>query len=334
MRSSSLAGKKDLDQADGERGGEERNAEDKPSVVVYSALAANIGIAIAKFLAAAVTGSSAMLAEAIHSVSDTGNEILLLVGRWRARRGRTAGHPFGYGKELYFWGLMVAVLVFAVGGTVSVLEGVSRLHAKRPPEHVAWSYAVLGVSFVLELGSFVVGIRKLLASRRGRSLVTTWRESKDPTVFTVVAEDGAALVGVLIAAVGIFLSRATGDAIFDALASLLIAALLIAVSLALVWENRGLLIGESAPAPLVAGMRKIIEGDPAVHSVGPLLTMHMGPDQVLLDMDLEFEASLSIDELRGAVRRIERRIQETYPIVKAIYIGAASLGGPTPNAAR
>ncbi|HEY8073503.1 MAG TPA: cation transporter, partial [Labilithrix sp.] len=180
------------------------------------------------------------------------------------------------------------------------------------------------IAFVLELGSFIVGMRKLLAVRRGRPLMTTWRESKDPRVFTVLAEDAASLVGVAVAFSGIFLSRLTGIPFFDPLASLVIGAILIVVSLMLVWENRGLLIGESAQEPLVEGVRAIIERDRSVRTVGPLLTMHLGPGEVLLDVDLEFASALSLDDLREAIVRLEKAIQSAYPIVTRIYIEAAS----------
>jgi cation diffusion facilitator family transporter len=298
---------------------------EESSFVVYAALAANLGIAVAKFLVAAVTGSSAMFAEAVHSVADTGNEILLLVGMRRARRPPDAKHPFGHGKELYFWGLLVAMLLFAVGGGMSILKGIEHWHERELRGSVGWTYAVLGLAFALELGSFVIAVRKLAKARAGRTFLETWRESKDPTVFTVVAEDAAALTGILVAFGGILASRLSGNPVFDAAASLVIGAMLLLVAVALAYENRGLLIGESARAPLVDDVRRIIERDPAVRAAGPLLTMHLGPREVLLDADLEFVSPISGEELRRAVRRIEEAIRGAHPSVTRIYIEAASL---------
>ncbi|HEX3596082.1 MAG TPA: cation diffusion facilitator family transporter [Polyangiaceae bacterium] len=294
-------------------------------IVVYAALAANVGIAIAKFVAATITGSSAMFAEAIHSVSDTGNELLLLVGMRRARHPPDKHHPFGYGKELYFWGLMVAMMVFAVGGGMSLFQGIVHLWHPRALRDAGLTYLVLGVSFALEFASFVIGLRKLAEKRGDRTLLTTWQDSKDPAVFTVVAEDGAALAGILFAFTGVFGSTHFHAPSLDAIASLAIGGLLIFVALMLVYENRGLLIGESARAPLVADLRGIIEHDPEVQAVGPLLTMHLGPRDILLGVELEFVATLRAAELGGAVRRIERAIQKAHPIVTRIYIEASAL---------
>jgi cation diffusion facilitator family transporter len=294
-------------------------------IVVYAALAANVGIAIAKFVAAWITGSSAMLAEAIHSVSDTGNEILLFVGLRRARHPADKHHPFGYGKELYFWGLMVAMLLFAVGGGMSIFEGIVHLRHPRMLRDASLTYVVLGVSFVLEFISFAIGLRKLGEKQGNRTLLATWQDSKDPTVFTVVAEDGAALAGILFAFGGVLGSTYFQAPRLDAIASLAIGGLLICVAVTLVYENRGLLVGESARAPLVADLRRIIELDRDVQTVGPLLTMHLGPRDILLGVELEFAPTLRAAELGGTVKRIEEAIQRDHPAVTRIYIEASSL---------
>jgi divalent metal cation (Fe/Co/Zn/Cd) transporter len=217
------------------------------------------------------------------------------------------------------------MMVFAVGGGMSLFQGIVHLWHPRALRDAGLTYLVLGVSFALEFASFVIGLRKLAEKRGDRTLLTTWQDSKDPAVFTVVAEDGAALAGILFAFTGVFGSTHFHAPSLDAIASLAIGGLLIFVALMLVYENRGLLIGESARAPLVADLRGIIEHDPEVQAVGPLLTMHLGPRDILLGVELEFVATLRAAELGGAVRRIERAIQKAHPIVTRIYIEASAL---------
>jgi cation diffusion facilitator family transporter len=276
-----------------------------------------------------------MASEGIHSDNDTCNEIQHLLGLARAKRPPDRRHPYGHGKEIYFWGLMVAMLLFAVGGGMSILKGIEHWHDRELPRGGVWTYVVLGIAFVLELGSFAIAVRKLAKARAGRTFLDTWRDSKDPTVFTVVAEDAAALIGIVFAFGGVLASRLSGKAVFDAAASLAIGAMLLLVAVALAYENRGLLIGESARAPLVEDVRRIIERDPAVRAAGPLLTMHLGPREILLDADLEFVSPLSGDELRRAVRRIEDAIRSAHPSITRIYFEAASLhgGGRSPLSA-
>jgi cation diffusion facilitator family transporter len=295
-------------------------------IVVYAALAANAGIAIAKYVVAAISGSSALLAEAIHSSADTGNEILLLIGQHRARKPPDAHHPFGHGKEVYFWSLMVAVMLFAFGGGMSIFEGIHHLETARELGDPLYSYVVLAVAFVFEGSSLVVGVRPLWRNRRGRSLFRTWSASKDPSVLTVVAEDSAALVGLLIAFAGVFLSHVLEAPILDAVASLGVGALLVGVASLLAWENRGLIIGEAAHTPLVEDVRAIIERDGAVCRTGELLTMQLGPSDVLLDANVEFASDLSGDELRDAIVRVEEAIKAAHPEVSRIFLEARSIG--------
>jgi cation diffusion facilitator family transporter len=302
-------------------------------VVVYGALAANVGIAIAKYVVAALSGSSALLAEAIHSTADTGNELLLLLGQHRARKPADARHPFGHGKEVYFWSLMVAVMLFAFGGGMSIFEGIHHLEAPRELGDPLYSYVVLAVAFVFEGTSLGIAMRPLLRRRGGRSLFGTWRASKDPSVFTVTAEDSAALVGLVLAFAGVLLSHLLDAPIFDALASLGIGALLVGVATVLGWENRGLIVGEAANSPLVEDLRRIIERDEGVCRTGDLLTMQLGPSDVLLDADVEFDADLSGDELRAAIVRVEEAIRAAHPEVSRIFLEARSLGERAPAVA-
>jgi cation diffusion facilitator family transporter len=299
-------------------------AEKERPVVVYAALAANIGIAIAKFVVAGLSGSSALLSEAIHSVADSGNEIFLLIGLKRAARPADRRHPFGHGKELYFWGLVVAMTLFAVGGGMSIFEGVTHLIHPKPLTDAKYTYVVLAIAFVLELGSFVVAMKHLLEARRGRPILQAWRESKDPSLFTVVAEDAVALIGVLVAFAGIALSQALRMPILDGVASLVIGFLLVVVALMLVSENRGLLVGEAARQPLVDDVEHIVERDPAVRCVGGIFTMHLGPNDILVDVDLELRDDLSGNELRHAIHRITQAIRSAYPKITRVYFGSAT----------
>jgi cation diffusion facilitator family transporter len=297
--------------------------EEKP-IVVYGAIACNLGIAATKFIAAVITGSSAMLSEGIHSVVDTGNELLLLLGVHRSKRAPDDMHPFGYGMELYFWSLMVAVLLFGLGGGFSIYEGVSRLRTPRPLESPTLNYIVLGIAFIMESVSWIIA-SKGLRKRAGKG-VTLWRAmrmSKDPSVFIVLAEDSAALIGLVIATVGVFLSHHFAQ-VWDAIASIAIGVTLAVVAVYLTFECKGLLAGESANPQLVSRVRDVASADPAVVAVQRPLTMHLGPEEILLAMGVEFKPELSAPEIIRAIERLEAHIRQVDSRIRQIFIEAES----------
>ncbi len=249
--------------------------------VVIAAFIGNGLIAVTKFAAAALTGSSAMFSEAVHSVVDTGNQALLLYGIKRARRPADARHPFGYGRELYFWAFVVAVMIFATGAGVSVYEGVSRIRHPEPVTDAYINYIVLGFAIVFEGGSFWVAFREFNRVKGGRGYLAAVRVSKNPALFTVLLEDAAALVGLVIALVGIALAEALDLPALDGVASVLIGLMLAGVAALLAYETKGLLIGEAADPEVVAKVRRIVGVEHGVDRINEILTMHMGPRDVL-----------------------------------------------------
>ena len=294
--------------------------------VVLVAVIRNLAIAICKFIAAFASGSSAMLAEAFHSAAGTGNEILLWVGIKRSERAPDALRPFGHGKVLYFWSLIVAVFIFGVGGTLGFYEGLSRVLRPQEVRYSIWNYVVLGVAFVLDYYSWKVSSRELFARRRlSEGVWDVIRKSKDPTVFTVFLEDAAGMLGSLIAFLGILLSRLSHSPYFDAASSMLIGVLVGAMGLFLAKESGALLVGESASAAKVDKIRQIIQSEPAVDQVGDILTMQLSPDQVLLAVAIRFHHGPSVRDLEVTIDRLERRIQSEEPTVKRIFIEAEAL---------
>jgi cation diffusion facilitator family transporter len=296
-------------------------------IAVYGAIAANTGIALTKFVAAAVTGSSAMLSEGIHSTVDTGNGVLLLVGMKLSRRKSTPEHPFGHGKELYFWSLMVAVLIFGLGGGISAYEGVLHMLHPEPLRDATWNYVVLGAAALFESGSFVVALRQFLGAKGDVPFWRALRTSKDPTTFTVLAEDAAALAGLAVAAVGVYLSHRLDLPILDGAASVVIGLLLAGVAVLLIRESRGLLIGEGVAPETAAAIRDIALRNARVRDAARPLSMYLGPDEILLTLDVEFKRDTTADEIVAAVGDIERDIRLRYPKITRIYIEAQSISG-------
>jgi cation diffusion facilitator family transporter len=294
-------------------------------VAIYAAIAGNLAIATSKFVVAAITGSSAMISEGVHSVVDTGNGLLLLLGIQRSQRPPDETHPFGHGKELYFWTLIVAILIFAVGGGISTFEGIVHLRNPKQIQSPYWNYLALGVAMVFEGISLAVAWREFSRVRNGRGIWQTIHESKDPTIYTVVLEDSAAMIGLLIAFAGVFLTERLGNPIFDSIASILIGILLGAVAIFLVNESKGLLIGEGADPATLAEIRHLAEADKAVERVRRPMTMHFGPHTVLLTMEIQFKPSIPAVEIEGIIDRIEKKIRERFPDVKYIMIEAESI---------
>jgi cation diffusion facilitator family transporter len=268
---------------------------------IFAAIGANVAIAATKFVAATFTGSSAMLSEAIHSLVDSGNGLLLLWGIRMSQRPADAGHPFGHGKELYFWTLIVAIMIFAVGGGMSMYEGISHLFHPNPLHNPIWNYIVLALAMVFEGYSWIVAVKEFQATQQGYSVWRAIHTSKDPTIFTVLFEDSAALLGLLVALAGVYWGHRLGNPYLDGVASLVIGGLLAAVAMLLAYESKGLLVGESADAAAVANIRAATEADPAVEWMMPPLTMHLGPHEVLLNLQIKFREVLSAAEV-GAHR--------------------------------
>ena len=294
---------------------------------IYAAMAANIAIGIAKFAGASVSGSSAMLSEGIHSVVDSVNEVLLLYGLKQSEKLPDEQFPLGRSQELYFWSLMVAVLIFALGGGVSVLQGVRSLQAETVASDPLVSYGVLAAAAVFEGAALFVSIRAFKKTQANPRM-GLWKaiaRSKDPGAFIVIVEDSAALVGLAIAFAGVWLSERTGDPMYDAIASISIGALLTVVAIALVAKTKGLLIGESASPETRESIRQIVRSDEAVSNSEAPITLHLGPRDVLLALNIEFNDNLSANEIEAAVRRIEQNIRTAHGDVKRIFIEAASV---------
>jgi cation diffusion facilitator family transporter len=294
--------------------------------VIYAAILANLGIAAAKFIVAAITGSAAMLAEGIHSAVDTGNEFLLLVGERNSAKPPDKRHPFGYGKALYFWALLVALSVFSLGGGLSIYHGITALRHPEPLEDPMWNYIVLGVSACFEGYSWNVS-RKALNQRRkpGASLWQTVHASKDASVFTVFIEDTAALLGLAIAAVGILLGQVFDSPYFDPAASVLIGLLLVGAAFALARETGALLVGEGIGTDATRRVCEILRDDPSIEDVGKLLSMQLGPDEVLLTAAVRFNRGMRIDEVEAAIERLEKAVAAVYPAIRHIYFESGAL---------
>ncbi len=290
--------------------------------VLVAALAGNTLIAATKFVAAFVTGSSAMLSEGIHSLVDTGNQVLLLYGLYRARRPPDRRFPFGHGKEIYFWSFVVAILIFAVGAGVSILEGIRHLLHPRELHNVTVNYVVLGLAIVFESMSWYVAFREFRASKGALGYFEAVRRGKDPTLFVVLFEDSAAILGLLVALAAVALVQVTGAAVFDGIASVIIGVILGATAAWLAFETQGLLIGESASREVVDGIRDIAASVDEVNHVNEVLTMHMGPDFVLLNLSVKFADEVTAREIEAATNRIEHAIKSSYPEVKRIFVEA------------
>lgn len=298
-------------------------------LAIWAAIAGNLAIAAVKLTAAAVTGSSAMISEAIHSLVDTGNGALLLFGTRRATRPPDAEHPFGHGKELYFWSFVVAILIFALGGGMSIYEGIEHIRRPVPMRNPAWNYAVLGSALLFESLSFAVAFREFRKARRGGGIWDEIRASKDPSLFTVLFEDSAAIAGLAVALVGVTLGHWLDNPYFDGGASVIIGLILGAVAVLLARECRGLLIGEALRPAVAEEVRRIVLDDPAVLEVTQMLSMHLGPHDVLLTLGARFEPGLDSTGVVDAVERIESRIKDRYPGIRRIYIEAESLKAST-----
>ena len=299
--------------------------EERSKIGLYGALAANIAVAVVKFIAASVTGSSAMLSEGIHSTVDSSNELLLLWGIHKSKKPADEIHPFGYGQELYFYTLIVSVLIFGLGGGMSVYEGVMNITHPVATADPTWNYIVLGCSAVFEGISLVIPLRKFTKANGSAHFWHKLRASKDPAFFVIIFENGAALAGLFIAFCGVFFSHYFHLPVLDGASSILIGLVLAFVAIILIIESRNLLIGESATKEKIKAIYEIVDADPDVIKLNSPLTMQMGPDELLLALDVKFKNDLTSGDLTTAVQRLEKNIREKLPDVKKIFIEARNL---------
>ncbi len=306
-----------------------RDPRQSGKAIVYAALAANCGIAVTKFVAAALSGSSAMLAEGIHSTVDTANQGFLLLGMARAKRPADPEHPFGYGAEIYFWAFIVSVLIFALGSGLSIYEGIrALLHGGHEAEGVPWiPFAVLGAAFFFEGYSLSVAARHFGKVRRGGGFIRDLRDLKDPSIFVVLAEDSAACAGLVIAAAGLAASWLTGNPVWDAVASIVIGGLLGFTAFLLAIEVKGLLIGESTDPDIIASIRGKICDLPEILAVNEIKSLHFGPYDVLLTISIDFADDVPSQRIEEIVSETERQIRQQFPIVKQIFLEVQSRSG-------
>ena len=294
---------------------------------LWIAFAANLGIAVSKFVAAAMTGSSAMLTEGVHSVVDSTNQLLLLWGRKASRRPADANHPLGHGRELYFWSFVVAVMVFALGSGVSIYEGVIHISEPEPAVSPLIAYAVLGIAFLLEGGSTWTAFIEFKEAKGKLGWIEAVKKSKDPPGFIVLLENGAAMFGLVVAAIGLGISQATGDPRWDGAASIVIGALLGFTAWVLAVESKQLLIGESADPELVQDLKAMIEAQGGVVGVGDVLTLHNAPDQITAMVSVDFDDAISAHEVEAIVHRIEQEAAARLPTVRRLFIRPQSGAG-------
>ncbi len=287
---------------------------------ILIALAANVGIAVAKFVAAAITGSSAMLTEGVHSLVDSTNQLLLLYGRKRAAKPADANHPFGYGRELYFWSFVVAILVFSLGAGVSVYEGILHIGNPEAATSPGIAFVVLGIAMVLEGGSTVAAYKDFDAARDGRTWWEAFRFSKDAPTLILLLENGGAMAGLLIAAIGLTISLLTGNPVWDGAASVLIGLVLGAIAILLLYEAKSLLIGESADPQLVEAISRCAAGHKGIVRIHEVLTLHAAPDQVTAIISADFEDSITARQVEEIVSDIEASVAKAYPIIARVFV--------------
>ncbi|WP_288485792.1 cation diffusion facilitator family transporter [uncultured Novosphingobium sp.] len=295
-------------------------AKIRKDIVLYGALAANIGIAIAKFVAAGISGSSSMATEGVHSLVDSGNQILLLYGQKRAARPPDKFHPFGYGRELYFWAFVVAILIFAVGAGVSIYEGIIHIRNPHPIEDPRLSYIVLGLAFLLEGASWTIAVREFRGSVGDKGWWQAIHRSKDPPGFIVLFEDSAALAGLVIAAVGVWASVYFQDPRLDGAASIVIGLVLAAVAVLLAREAKGLIIGEAADPNLIAQLRAVLDGHPQIEAVNHVRTVHTGPESVFVAVSADFVDTIPMGEAESLIEELEVAMKALSPTISSIYI--------------
>jgi cation diffusion facilitator family transporter len=290
--------------------------------VIYAALAGNGLIAISKFWAAAYTGSAAMFSEAIHSVVDTGNQFLLLYGLKRAKRPADKTHPFGYGMEVYFWSFVVAILIFGLGAGISINEGIAKVNNPHPVTDPFINYIVIGFSVVFEALAFSFAFKEFHKSKGSQNWIKAVRASKDPAIFTVLFEDFAALIGLIVAGIAIYLGDVLNMPILDGIASIIIGVILAITASCLAFEFKGLLMGESASEAVLTGIKDIIKEESQVLHINEILTMHLGPRDILLNLSLDFKDEMSSGNVEATISKMELGIKNKFPEIKRVFIEA------------
>ena len=290
--------------------------------VIYAALVGNSLIAATKFTASTLTGSSAMFSEAIHSLVDTGNQFLLLFGMKKAKKPADEKHPFGYGKALYFWAFVVAILIFGLGSGISLYEGIHKLQAPEPISKAYINYIVLSLAIVFEGFSWWVAFREFQKSKGDMGWIEATRISKDPVIFTVFFEDSAAMAGLIVALIGVFAAQTLGIPELDAVASIVIGMILAGTAALLAFETKGLLLGEAASASVLHGIHAKVKANPDIKSINEFLTMHMGPRDILLNLSLDWRDDASADQVEATVSQLEKEIKDAYPEITRIFIEA------------
>ena len=290
--------------------------------VIIPALIGNTLISITKFAAALITRSSAMFSEGIHSIVDTGNQILLLYGLKQAKKPADEDFPFGHGKEVYFWSFIVAILIFALGGGISIYEGIQHLRYPNPISNPLINYIVLGLALLFEGAAWYFAFRGFTRAKGKWGYLEAIQRGKDPSMFVVLFEDTAAMLGLLVAFVGIALTQATGILYFDGIASVVIGLILIGTAVWLAYETKSLLIGESANRPVIKGIREILKANRLEEHVNEVLTMHMGPDFILANLSVDFRDHATADDIESVIAEMDQAIKEQYPQIKRIFIEA------------
>jgi cation diffusion facilitator family transporter len=292
--------------------------------VIYAALAGNSLIAVTKFAAATITGSSAMFSEGIHSLVDTGNQVLLLHGMRKARKPPCKRFPFGHGKEIYFWSFAVAILIFAVGSGVSLYEGIIHTIHPEPMGNPLINYIVLGLAMLFEGAAWYFALTEFTKTKGKWGYIEAVQRGKDPTLFVVLFEDSAAMLGIVVAFLGVLLVDLTGILIFDGIASIIIGLILGGTAVWLAYETKGLLIGESANEMVIEGIREIILTYDGIDNLNEVLTMHMGPDFILVNVSIDFQDNIPASDLEDTIARMDTQIKEKFPTVKRIFVEAES----------
>jgi len=290
--------------------------------IIYAALLGNTLISITKFFAAAITGSSAMLSEGIHSLVDTGNQVLLLHGLKQAAKPADDAFPFGYGKEVYFWSFIVAILIFALGGGISIYEGIKHLQHPVPMSDPLINYIVLGLAMLFEGAAWAFAFREFNKVKGKWGYLEAIQRAKDPSIFIVLFEDSAAMLGLMVAFCGIALAQYTGIAMFDSIASIIIGLILLGTAIWLAYETKGLLIGESANQSTIVHIKETLIKNPIVEHVNEVLTMHMGPDYILANISVDFKNTSTADDVEHATSELNAKIKKDFPQIKRIFIEA------------
>jgi cation diffusion facilitator family transporter len=300
-------------------------------LVIIAALIGNALISITKFVAASITGSSAMMSEGIHSLVDTGNQVLLLYGLKRAAKPPDADFPFGYGKEIYFWCFIVAILIFALGGGISIYEGIGHIQHPEPISNPMVNYIVLGLAMIFEGAAWYFAFREFNRVKGRWGYLEAIQRAKDPSIFVVLFEDSAAMLGLMVAFIGVLLTQTTGILVFDGIASVIIGLILVGTAVWLAHETKGLLIGESANQSVIRGIRDTLEAKSNIEHVNEVLTMHMGPDFILANISVDFADAISARQVETDIAAIDRTIKQKYPQIKRVFVEAEKRGNKYPH---